>query len=429
MLSLLGPPADIDLASSIRMILVISWWLLPLAFALCAWLLHRQRDRQGVKAIAWFAVVVVAGFGIVAASFLLGATYAPHGNASLTVALTSTLGCVFAPTSTNLRYYCTWPSAQFVLLPAIYLVLVSTVVRRLWRRRDPANGSTPTLVQLFSRSSLSFVVRRFLWPAIPIAFIWFLLRNAPDLDPIKLLLVFHGAVFLLVAGMSLFALIARRFRLLPGLIGALLLQLLSIYFPMALLLAGFAPHGPESSVSTVMKIQTMSLALAYGALVLLGFTTSAIFKIRNAVVLKHEKGSSLVREHATSPTMIQDANPIEAVKAPEAGTVAKRKQPTRWLLVARIVAGMILPFTLPTAFFAMLLAGMGAHGPGPGSAMVLVAAAIVLLPLTLFAPIRWTSRKYWHLTGAFALAVNVIVVLPTGYDLYRQLSHAAPERK
>lgn len=127
--------------------------------------------------------------------------------------------------------------------------------------------------------------------------------------------------------------------------------------------------------------------------------------------------------------MTQDRNSIEEVSVTEAGSGTAGKPPGRWLVVARTVAAITLPFTLATAFFFILLAGMGRHGSGPGNVMVLVAAAIAFLPLALFAPIRWTSRKFWHVAGALALAINLIVVLPTGYDVYRQVSYVPPERK
>lgn len=275
------------MAASLRTLLAISWWALPLAFAVCAWLLYRQRDRQGVKLIAWFALVVVVGLGATAASFLLGASYAPHGNASLSVALTSTLGCVFTPYLPSLQYYCPWPSVQFVLLPVIYLLLGIVTARRSWRNRDRTRESASLLARLFSRSTLSAAMHRFLWPAIPVAFLWFPLINSPDLDAMKPLFMFLVLLLLVAAGLLLVALVARWFRVLPNLIGALLFLLFSLYFLIGLLMAGFAPHGPDISVSSVIRAQNLSLALAYVGLVLLGAAISAIFKIRSAATPEH----------------------------------------------------------------------------------------------------------------------------------------------
>lgn len=275
-----------------RVGLTIAWWLLPIALALSAWFLHRLGDRQGVKLIAGFGIAIGVGFvGVIAASFLFGAMFARHGNASLSVALSSTLGCVFTPGLPNFRYYCAWPNWQFALLPALYLVLVLTVVRRGWRQRDRTGASTALFARLFSRNALTFVARRFLWPAIPIAFMGFILGNSPDLDPIKPLLVFLVIPLLFAAGLLLVALFARWFRALPGLIGALLVLLLSIYLLFGLVIASFAPHGPDISMASVTRFQTVALALAYVALVLLGFAISAIRKIRNAAIPEQDNPS------------------------------------------------------------------------------------------------------------------------------------------
>lgn len=127
--------------------------------------------------------------------------------------------------------------------------------------------------------------------------------------------------------------------------------------------------------------------------------------------------------------MTQDQSLIDEVSAPAESPDAQGRRPARLLVFARILAAISLPFILATGFIFIFLAGMGRHGSGPGGALILVVAAIPFLPLALFVPTRWASGKYWHVAGALALAINTIVVLPTGYDLYRQVTYVSPESK
>lgn len=127
--------------------------------------------------------------------------------------------------------------------------------------------------------------------------------------------------------------------------------------------------------------------------------------------------------------MTHDQIPIDEVNAPAESPDAQGQRPARLLVFARILAAISLPFILATGFIFILLAGMGRHGSGPGGALILVVAAIPFLPLALFVPTRWASGKYWHVAGALVLAINTIVVLPTGYDLYRQVTYVSPEHK
>jgi hypothetical protein len=116
---------------------------------------------------------------------------------------------------------------------------------------------------------------RFLfWPAIPTAFVvWLILGRSDDYE--KTLLVLFGVPLLLSAILFLAALVARFFHLLPSLIGAMCLSLLSIGFVIVPIAASFAPHGPGYDFSAAVKFQLFGVALAYLALVLLGRAFSA----------------------------------------------------------------------------------------------------------------------------------------------------------
>lgn len=174
------------------------------------------------------------------------------------------------------------------MLPAIYLLLATAVAGRSWQHRRPITDTGAQVAHNVSRSTFASAARRLLWPAIPIALIWFILRNSPDLDPIKPLLVFLGATLRIAAGLLLVALFARWFRLLPSLIGALLLLLIAAYSAIGLVLASFAPHGPDIAFSEVERVQVIALALAYVALILLGFAISGLSRIRKAAVPEGE---------------------------------------------------------------------------------------------------------------------------------------------
>lgn len=125
MIPFLAPPHDVQLASAIRQGLVIGWWLMPLAFILCAVHFARNGDRRGRRVLEWHAVAIVGGVLLSSAlSFLMG-TFAAHGNAGILGAVVSTGKCLFAPDA-----YCSWPEAQLVIVPAIYLLLLRLVIVR-----------------------------------------------------------------------------------------------------------------------------------------------------------------------------------------------------------------------------------------------------------------------------------------------------------
>lgn len=116
---------------------------------------------------------------------------------------------------------------------------------------------------------------RMLWPA-PILGFTYWLASAAD-DPFKLLLSLIGLVVMLALLQLLVVLLARRFDLILWVLGALALLTLAGFFAIAMLMAGFAPHGPDISTTAVQKSHLVSLAFAYPALLFLATSVRRLF--------------------------------------------------------------------------------------------------------------------------------------------------------
>jgi len=114
-----------------------------------------------------------------------------------------------------------------------------------------------------------------LWPAPLLGFIHWLTTAADD--PFKRLLSLFGLLGILALVKLLVVLLSRRFDLILWVLGALALLTLAAFFAIGLLMAGFAPLGPDISMTAVHKSHVVSLAFAYPALLFLATSVGRLF--------------------------------------------------------------------------------------------------------------------------------------------------------